>query len=345
MMHLVLRTWICLTALVLLRCSDTPETVQPVPGTNLPRSPPGQVVAPDSEWETLGRGYVYSDAPASDAEGNVYYVAITQNRIYRISPEGQVETFDTGTAMTMGLTFGPEGRLYGCRNRDAQIVVYTIDGEREVLVQGELTPIPGRPGVPSQFCNDLAVSSTGGIWFTDRINRQVKHVDAAGKVSVVASGFRPNGITLSADGSMLAVTDSLKPKLWAFTVGEGGSLTLVEDFFDPVMMAIDLDGEAINEGRPGTNGMTVDQEGRYFVSSFFGIQVFDPQGKYIGVIDRPTKFVSNLAFGGEKCNYLYATGLNGIYRLATLTTGAHHHAHAKVPAEPVVQGDAPAETL
>jgi sugar lactone lactonase YvrE len=124
----------------------------------------------------------------------VFFAEVVSNRLLQINSAGEVATVDETTAMTMGLVIGPDGLLYGCRNRDAQIIRYHNEGEVEVLLQGELSPLPNKPNQPGEFCNNLAINSAGGIWFTDPINRRVMYLGPDGSVKAVAEGFRPNGI-------------------------------------------------------------------------------------------------------------------------------------------------------
>jgi len=283
--------------------------------------PPEGIVVSGAVWETLAEGYVYTDGPAADNAGNVFFAEVVSNRLLQINSAGEVATVDEATAMTMGLVIGPDGLLYGCRNRDAQIVRYNKEGEIEVLLQGELSPLPNNPRMPGEFCNDLAINSAGGVWFTDRINRRVMYLGPEGSAKVVAEGFRPNGIVLSADRQKIVVTDSVAPLLHAFSVGEEGELTELPDYFDPIMTVEQIGAEEIVAGRPGSNGMTVDSEGRFYVATFYGIQIFDSKGSYIGVIRAPRGFVSNLILGGPGYGWLYVTGRHGIYRLDMQTHG------------------------
>jgi gluconolactonase len=317
-----------LLALMLVNCGQPPETTmadQAPDARSAPAAPdlppPAGLVAAGAEWETLFSGYVYSEGPAADANGNVYYAEVTRNHLYVIDVAGDIRLFDENTAMTMGLVTGPAGWIYGCRNRDAQIVRYNAQGKREVLLQGKASPLPGKPNAPGEFCNDLAVDADGGVWFTDRINRRVMYLAQNGNVRAVAEGFRPNGIVLSADGQMIAVTDSVEARLHAFKVGEDGALTELADFFAPILTVQKLGQENIQPGRPGTNGMTVDSDGRFYAASFYGIQVFDREGEYIGVISSPKEFLSNLTFGGPDYQWLYATGRQGFYRLKMQVVG------------------------
>ena len=232
-----------LVACLVAACSDAPEPAAAVEKGKLaigPDTPPG-VVAEGAEWEVVAQNVVFADSPARDAAGNVYYSATVGKLIYKIDPLGNIEIFDQNTAMTMGLFYGPDGYLYGCRNLDAQIVRYDLaDGSYDVLYTGELTlrseddDSPRAQLIPGDFCNDLAVRKTG-LWYTDRENEFIMYVDfATGEARAVAGGHRANGIHLSLDESMLVVTDSLRPRLVAYRVLEDGGLEELPDYFDPI---------------------------------------------------------------------------------------------------------------
>jgi len=284
--------------------------------------PPEGLLAEGAAWETLAEGYLFSEGPAAAADGTVYYAEPIFGHVYKIAPDGVITKIDEQSQHTMGLVMGPDGYIYACRNHGGQIVRYSTDGSYEVLLEGEVTRLPNKPTAPGEFCNDLAINAAGGIWFTDRVNKRVIYLAPDGGARTVAEGWRGNGIVLSADRKMIVVTDSNYPRLHAFTVGENGELTLQEDYFDAVRLVEEIGGgEQIAAGRPGTDGMTVDSDGRFYLASFYGIQVFGPDGKFIGVIKQPTGFVSNLTFGGPNYKYLYATGRKGIFRLEMQVQG------------------------
>ncbi|MGH7129648.1 MAG: SMP-30/gluconolactonase/LRE family protein, partial [Planctomycetaceae bacterium] len=156
----------------------------------------------------------------------------------------------------------------------------------------------------------------GGIYFTDPPNRQVWHVDPHGKKQVVAKGFRPNGIILWPDEGTLVVTDSEQPHLWAFRVETDGTLSYGEKWYGPLV---------VPPGRnaPGSDGMTVDTDGRLYVATHAGLQIFDTQGRPSGVIAKPQEaFLSNVAFGGPGFQYLYVTCTDKVYRRKVKPTGA-----------------------
>jgi sugar lactone lactonase YvrE len=97
-----------------------------------------------------------------------------------------------------------------------------------------------------------------------------------------------------------------------------GGLKEKPNFFEPVLMGDFPKNRPKMANTPGTNGMTVDSAGRYYVTSFVGIQVFDSDGKRLGLIDRgetPMSFFSGVTFGGAESNYLYVTGVGALYRV------------------------------
>jgi sugar lactone lactonase YvrE len=310
---------------MLVACSQ--ESVPVMEQAATPPAPPAEprptgLIAADAEWEQVSQGYVYTDSPVAGEGAEVFFAAPIRSMLYRVDAAGELHVFDKATAMTMGLTRGADGRMYGCRNQDAQIVVYDADGSYQSLYQGVITPLPNNPAAPGEFCNDIAVSKNGNLWFTDRVNRKVMLLNTQGEVSVVAGGFRGNGIGLSLDEQTIVVTDSIEPRLWAFAVAEDGSLTERADFFGPLHTVRQLaNKEIVAEGRPGTNGVTVDSQGRFYVASFYGIQVYEPEGNYIGVIDGPQGFVSNLVFAGINRDVLYTSGATGVWRIPMLVRG------------------------
>ena len=69
--------------------------------------------------------------------------------------------------------------------------------------------------------------------------------------------------------------------------------------------------------------MTVDTRDRVFVSSTAGLQMFDTEDRFSGVIESPVRGekVTSATFGGEDFAFLYVTLADGVYRLRTATTG------------------------
>ena len=262
-----------------------------------------QVLIDGEEWELLAEGFRFTEGPAVSKTGNVFFTDPPNNSIHWIGLDGKVSLVTDQSGRTSGLMMGPDERLYGCSREARQIVAWTTDGTKSVIAN-----------VPD--CNDLVVSSSGAIWFTDPSSQQVRYISPDGKQSVVAEGFRPNGITLWPDESTLVVTDSDEPHLWTFRVEKDGTLSHKDRYYMPLQ----IPG---GKKKPGSDGMTVDKDFRLYVATHAGIQMFDPTGRLGGTIAKPQrKFLSNICFGGLGLNYLYATTADKVYRRKVKPTGA-----------------------
>src|SRR5204862_313083 len=87
-------------------------------------------------------------------EGNVFFSDIPASRIHKIDASGKVTLFAENTAQTNGLMFGPDGRLYGCRNGEKKIVSYAMDGTMQTVAE-------------EVESNDIVVNAAGEIFFSD----------------------------------------------------------------------------------------------------------------------------------------------------------------------------------
>jgi gluconolactonase len=275
---------------------------------------PEGVMLENEVWQVVGEGYVYTDSPAVDKDGTLYYADVTGYQIIREEPDGSLSVFEDNSGGSQGMMFGSDGLLYVCRNREGKFVSYQADGTRKDLYEDKTYQVIGKPNAEPEFCNDMLVTSGGDIYYTDRANQQVLILRTGQKPEVVASGYRPNGIALSSDETRLYTTDSIDHRLWAFDVQPDGSLKELENFFDPVYRTNSFGANFRTKGGPGSNGMAVDDDDRVYVTSFVGIIVYSAEGTVQGVIPWPDGFVSNMTFGGPDFDTLYLTGVNKVYK-------------------------------
>jgi gluconolactonase len=137
--------------------------------------------------------------------------------------------------------------------------------------------------------NDLVVHGSGGVFFTVG---GAYYVDRAGKVTSLGEGLNTNGIMLSPDERTLYVTN--RDVLVAFDVGVDGATSNRRDF------------GKLAAGGTG-DGIAVDAAGHVYVTSQPGVQVFAPDGAYLGLIGTPRPVIS-AAFSGAGKRTLYAVG-------------------------------------
>jgi sugar lactone lactonase YvrE len=274
------------------------------------------VLDPDKGWELVSQGHKFTEGPAVDSEGNVFFSDIPNNRVHRVAADGRVTVFREDTGGANGLMFGPDGRLYACQNGRKRIVAWSRDGKESVLAEGVQS-------------NDLAVTSRGEIYFTDPANKRVWFIDAKGQKRVVHEGIAvPNGVRLSPDHSFLTVTDTAGRWVWSFLVEPGGSLANGVPFHR-LELPDEVDSGAL---RSGADGMTVDSEGFLYVATKLGIQICDPAGKTVGILDKPQSAdPSNVVFGGSDLQTLYVTSGDKVYRRSIRRKGVLPWAPVKPP--------------
>lgn len=292
------------------------ESVKPAPLTkdNLNGDEAlSKVLPPDSGWELVAQGQGFSDAACSDRDGNFYFCNMDQGGINRIDPQGVLSRWLDSDLRISGLKFGPDGKLYAAtqgtvKNRGLPKTIVAIDFATQAIsiLATNIQP------------NDLVVSKAGWIYYTDTAAGRILRLRSdRGLVQpeVAESGVnRANGITLSADEHFLAVSESGGDKVWTFVIDAEGRLMHSQPH-----MTLRTPSDRPDSGG---DGMTTDAQGRFWVTSTVGVQMFDWTGRLGGVIPRPQeKNLVSCVFAGPDRSYLYVCNTDRIYRRKTLTVG------------------------
>jgi sugar lactone lactonase YvrE len=134
--------------------------------------------------------------------------------------------------------------------------------------------------------NDLTADSKGGVYFT---MGGLFHADQKGNVTRYGENLRTNGVILSPDEKTLYVTNG--NSVAAFDVQPDGSLKNQRQFV------------ALPSGNG--DGMTVDSQGRLYVTAGPAVHVAAPDGKLLGSIPAPYGLITT-AFAGQDKKTLYA---------------------------------------
>ncbi len=256
-------------------------------------------------WQLVAEGFGFTDAACADAEGNFYFYDLGEGTaINKIDSNGKVVPFIESAPKCSGLKFGPDRRLYGCvQGPKKQVVAFEVPSGKITVLADNVEP------------NDLVVSRKGLVYFTETGKGQVTIVDGNGNIRVGATGInKPNGISLSPDQGTLAVSEYGGTNVWVFRIETDGGLAHGSRYMELRTLAGKSDS--------GGDGMTTDTEGRYYVTSHAGIQMFDATGRLGGVIVRPqNKGTVSVTFAGPDLEYLYVCSSDRIYRRKTRAKG------------------------
>jgi sugar lactone lactonase YvrE len=275
------------------------ETVQ---SQDLPLS---MILLDGENWELVSAGHSFTEGPAVNAAGEVFFTDVPKSEIYKIDLSGKVSLWSDQTNRTAGTFMGPGDLLYGASIGGGAIVKFDAAGKP--------TPI-----VSDIVCNDLVVNGTGGVYFTDHKNKKVWHVSPQGKLHQVDQNMiSPNGIILWPDQKQLIVSNTKGSELWTYRIEADGSLSHKQAYSTMRL--------PVGETESGADGMTVDVVGRLYVCTHEGVQVFDTQGRLSGIIAKPQqKFLSNICFGGKNLDILYVTTMDKVYRRKLNTQGVRY---------------------
>jgi gluconolactonase len=265
-------------------------------------------LGPVGEVRKLAGDLKFTEGPADDGHGNLYYSDIPANRIYKIDAQGKNEVFLEPSNHTNGLMI----------NRDGNIVAAEMDGrivEIDVKTK-KVTPLAAEyNGKRFNAPNDVVIDSTGGVYFTDPRFRAPEpwpqgkeawyYVDTKGKVTRLGDDLpAPNGVILSPDEKTLYVIPSMQKQMMAYPVEAPGKLGKGKVFCDLRQSSPTKNG--------GGDGLTIDEKGNLYITSELGLQVFSPDGKHLGNIAFPEQ-PANATFGGKGNKTLYVTARTGVY--------------------------------
>jgi sugar lactone lactonase YvrE/enterochelin esterase-like enzyme len=283
---------------------DWPKPV--APGRGSPQLQ--EILLPDRGWEKVAGGYRFTEGPAVNARGEVFFNDVPAGKTWKVGLDGAVSEFLADSQGGDGQAFGPDGQLYAVACASRQIRAYSADGRHRVVADG----FRG---------NDIVVRHDGGAFVTEpgwdgSSPSKVWFIAADGTKKVVDTGLKfANGLTLSPDQTLLYVADSKTHWVYSYQVQPDGSLMHKQRYFH--LHVPDSADDA------GADGLRVDRDGRLYVATRMGIQVCDQAGRVNCIIPTPNGRVSNLAFGGPDFRTLYATCGDTVYRRQVKPAGAN----------------------
>jgi len=279
------------------------------------------------ELDTLAQGFSFTEGPAVDKHGNIFFTDQPNDKIYKWNVETRMlSTFLTGTGRSNGMEFDKEGYLIACADMYGELWRIAPDGSHTVLVNNYNGKLLNGP-------NDVWINPvTGGMYITDPIfprgywapgdprqqpweptHSEQAAIGKGGYVYYLAPGSHtlvrvttdemgwdsnswPNGVVGTPDGKKLYINKWKGDNMggtWVFDIKPDGTLTNMHKFVDM-----------------GGDGMSMDERGNIYISNGLGITVFDPTGTKVLSIPMNGGATNNV-FGGENEKTLFITSGSG----------------------------------
>ena len=292
----------------------------PVHGGQTKNQSLNDILIPNEGWQLVSEGYKFTEGPAVNSHGEVFFTDVTSNQIHKIGLDNKTSLFASDTKRGNGQAFGPDGRLYVVESGDQKVVAYDRDGKVSAIADGFVG-------------NDIVVANNGNIYVTnppaDNENAPSKIwlIKPNGQKSIVDTGLKySNGVTLSPDQTLLYVDDYRSHWIYSYEIRPDGSLQSKQKFF--WLQVPDTSDQS------NADGLRVDTDGRVYVATAMGVQVCDQAGRVQCIIPTPNRRLSNLTFGGEHFDSIYATCGDRVYRRKLKVKGAQAWDKPVKPAAP-----------
>ena len=266
-----------------------------------------ELTAPGAKVEQLAGGFAFTEGPARDALGNIYFTDIPNARIHKWSLDGKLSTLRENSGGANGLFFDRTGNLLACEGGNRRVTSIAPDGRVTVLADSY-------GGKKLNSPNDLWIDPKGGVYFSDPrygsqggLEQDGFHVyylppDRKPLLRLIDNLVKPNGVVGTADGKLLYVTDAGDGKTYVYGVQEDGSLA-DRRLIAPV----------------GSDGMTLDEQGNLYLARN-AVHVYSPDGKKLAEIEVP-EAPSNVCFGGADRRTLFITARKGLYAIRMNVAG------------------------
>ncbi len=248
------------------------------------------ILKPGTNLVKLSGDFLFTEGPAADKAGNVYFTDQPNDRIMIWSTKGELSTFMQPSGRSNGMFFDTKGNLWSCADEKNELWCISPDKKVEAILNKYNGKLLNGP-------NDLWVAPDGSIYFTDPFYKRSwwNHTEMPQEKQCVyflspdhktlkrveEDLLQPNGIVGTPDGKTLYVADIKGNKTWSYSINADGILSDKKLFCEM-----------------GSDGMTIDAKGNIYLTGK-GVTIFDKTGKKIGNIPVPENWTANVCFGGK----------------------------------------------
>ncbi len=272
------------------------------------------LITPGAVLTCVSSQFDFTEGPAPDADGNVFFSDQPNDTIWRYGTDGSLSVFLDKTGRSNGMYFDADGNLMTCADEKNEI--WSISPDRQVTIL-----MTDHEGARLNGPNDLWIDARGNIYFTDPFyerkywwhggpdvfgeylyllpkgSSQPEQVDTDFK--------KPNGIIGTTDGTQLYVADIDADKTYRYDIKPNASLANRQLFVEQ-----------------GSDGMILDERGNLYLTGGDGVTVYSPAGEKIAQIPVDEDWTGNLCFAGTDRKTLFITASKSVYTLTMQVVGA-----------------------
>ena len=284
-----------------------------IPGMHFGFCDEGVTETADGKVTLVADGYQFTEGPAVDAQGVVFFTDQPNDRILKVDLEGKITEYMKPAGRSNGMFFAPDGKLIACADEKNEMWEIAADKSHRVLFRKfEERKLNGP--------NDVWIDSNSTMYFTDPYyqrkwwehktrpqNKQsVYRVDRDGaNVTLVDDSLvQPNGIVGDWERRLLFVADIGDSKTYQYTIANDGTLVDRKLFCSS-----------------GSDGMTIDDQGNLYLTGKKGVTVFNKNGKEIQIISVPENWTANVCIGGKDRRTLFITASDSLYTVRIKNRG------------------------
>ncbi len=267
------------------------------------------ILDPGEDWQVVAAdGCASVTSLAANRRGQIFYPSQGERKITEIVADGK--RAPCAQPVGAGLAFDADGRVYVTRAQGG------IHGPAKMFGQGlDIAAMTVRNNGDS-YALTRARNLENELWLI-RSNGEKVQLDKGLKGA--------SGVALSPDGLWLFVAQSLSRSGLSYRVRSDGTVDAREAFYDfYVPTSADDSGAA---------GIAMDRDGRAYVATRMGVQVFDRNGRVAAILPLPGNAPgTGLCFGGHDFDTLYVSSGGKVYRRKLHVAGAPPwSAPAKLP--------------
>jgi len=274
------------------------------------------IIEKDAELVKVQDGFAFTEGPAVNRFGDVYFTDQPNNRIHVWNAiSNKVSVFKENAGRSNGMYFMLDGTLISCADEKNELWAISKTGEPSVLISAF-------KGKKLNGPNDVWLVPKGGLYFTDPLyprpywegirgaekEQDGEHVyylsaDKTQLFRVAEDLVKPNGIVGTPDGKFLYVADPGAKKTYKYEIREDGYLTNKTLFCEM-----------------GSDGMTIDDRGNVYLTGD-GVTIFSKNGEKIAHIPVPAKWTANVVFGALDRKTLFITAMDAVYTIKMKSRG------------------------